>query len=86
MITHNLTSRFQARIISNRESEILDLISKEFTINEIAKLLFLSPHTIVTHRKNMMRKLDVKNAAGMIRKAFELGLLSVDQNTIPKAS
>jgi len=85
MITHKLTTRFKSHI-SSREAEILELISLEYTINEIAKLLFLSPHTIVTHRKNMMRKLDVRNSAGMIRKAFELGILSLDDTAIPKAS
>lgn len=60
--------------ISNREFEILQLIAFENTINEIATKLFISPHTVITHRKNLMEKLEVKNTAGMIRRAFEEGL------------
>ena len=61
--------------ITQRETQILNLIAFEFTINEIANRLFISHHTVVTHRKNLMSKLKVKNTAGMIRRAFELHLL-----------
>ena len=62
--------------ISNREFEVLQLIAFENTINEIASKLFISTHTVITHRKNIMEKLEVKNTAGMIRKAFEVGLFA----------
>ena len=61
--------------ISEREHEILHLIANEYTTNEIAERLFLSSHTVITHRKNLLNKLDVRNVAGMIRKAFDRGLL-----------
>ncbi len=62
--------------ISNREKEILNLIAFEHNSDEIAKVLFISPHTVITHRKNLLLKLDVKNTAGMVRVAFERGLLN----------
>lgn len=61
--------------ITQRETQILNLIAFEFTINEIATRLFISHHTVITHRKNLMNKLKAKNTAGMIRRAFELHLL-----------
>lgn len=62
--------------ITKREKEVLELISLEYTTREIAKKLFVSTYTVDTHRRNILIKLDCKNMAGMIRKGFELGLLS----------
>ena len=64
--------------ISNREKEILHLIAYEHNSDEIAKVLFLSPHTVITHRKNLLIKLDVRNTAGMVRVAYERGLLNAN--------
>jgi len=64
-------------IISKREKEILENISLGLTVNEIAKNLYLSPHTIITYRRNLLRKLQAKNAACLIRIAFEKRLLQV---------
>jgi len=61
--------------VSQREFQILKLISHEMTTPEIAQELFISAHTVISHRKNIMSKLDAKNTAGMIRRAFEKGLL-----------
>jgi len=61
--------------LTDREIELIKLIGEELTMKEIADKIFLSEHTIKTHRKNIMAKLDVKNTAGMIKKAFILGLI-----------
>lgn len=61
--------------ISKREIQILRLISREYRTSEIARLLFISQHTVLSHRKNLMEKLEVRNTAGLVRKGFELGLL-----------
>jgi len=53
--------------LTNREREILEYISKEFTNKEIASKLFISPRTVDTHRRNLLLKLDVKNTAGLVR-------------------
>jgi len=52
--------------LSEREVEIIKLISDGSTNKEIADQLFLSTHTINTHRKNIMQKLGIKNTAGIV--------------------
>ena len=63
--------------ISNREKEVLFLIAHEKTSKEIANELFISIHTALSHRKNLMEKLEVKNTAGLVRRGFEIGLLKL---------
>ncbi|MBS1913034.1 MAG: response regulator transcription factor [Bacteroidetes bacterium] len=64
--------------ISPREKEILAMIAREFTTNEIAERLFLSPYTVETHRKNLIHKLGVRNTAGLVRIAVQTGLIGED--------
>lgn len=66
---------FNKSILSNREKEIIELIAKEFTTDEIATKLNISKTTIATHRKNIFFKLKVKNVAGLIQKAVHLGVI-----------
>jgi len=61
--------------ISKREKEILGLIIKEHTAQEIANMLFISLHTVETHRSNLMSKLGVRNSAGLVRVALENNLV-----------
>lgn len=61
--------------ISKREKEILGLIIKEHTAQEIANMLFISLHTVETHRSNLMSKLGVRNSAGLVRVALENNLI-----------
>lgn len=63
-------------VISKRESEIIILIAEGFTNQEIADQLFLSSHTVNTHRKNIMSKLGVKNTAGIVMYAVKTNLIS----------
>jgi DNA-binding NarL/FixJ family response regulator len=62
--------------LSERENEIITLIAEGQTNEQIAELLFLSKHTINTHRKNIMAKLGVKNTAGIVMYAVKTGLVS----------
>ncbi|HAP02401.1 MAG TPA: DNA-binding response regulator [Bacteroidetes bacterium] len=64
--------------ITKRELEIVRLIAQELTNAEIAVKLNNSPMTIITHRKNILRKLGVKNTAGLIKYAMESGMLRDD--------
>lgn len=66
--------------ISAREKEVLQLIAYEHTAKEIAKKLYISTHTVISHRKNLFSKLGVRNTAGMIRVAFEQGIMSDQHN------
>ena len=61
--------------LSDREAQILKLISKGKTNEEIADEINLSHLTIKTHRRNMMRKMDVTNIAELITKAIERGYI-----------
>ena len=61
--------------LSEREMEILTLVSEGKTTKEIAAQLFVSARTVETHRVNMMKKLDVQNTAELIKKAAKLGLI-----------
>lgn len=61
--------------ITKRESEILLLIASGNTTQEIADQLFVSPLTIETHRRNLMFKFDVKNAAELVMEASKHKLI-----------
>jgi DNA-binding NarL/FixJ family response regulator len=61
--------------LTNREIEIVRLISEGLTSQEMADKLFISPRTVETHRANLMKKLSVKNAIELVRKAEQLNLL-----------
>ena len=61
--------------LSQRQREILQLISDGYTSKEIAALLNISNHTVLTHRKNLIEKFKVKNTAQLIKKAWS-GILS----------
>lgn len=61
--------------ITKREHEIIRLIAQELTNEEIARQLNNSPMTIITHRKNLLRKLNVKNTAGLVKYAVQHGLI-----------
>jgi len=56
--------------LTKREKEILQLICEEMNTNEIAEKLFLSSHTVETHRKNLLSKTGVKNVAGLVKFAI----------------
>jgi DNA-binding NarL/FixJ family response regulator len=62
--------------ISDRELEIITLIAEGYTNVEIAEKLFLSPHTVNTHRKNILQKLGVNNTAAIVMYAVKTRLVS----------
>ncbi len=68
-------SLFRAPKLSIREKQILSLIVKEYTTQEIGERLFISLKTVETHRSNLISKLNVRNTAGLVRAAIELNLL-----------
>jgi DNA-binding CsgD family transcriptional regulator len=51
--------------ISDREKEVLQLVALGLTNKEIAEKLFISSHTVITHRKNITSKLGIKTIAGL---------------------
>ena len=75
MINFIATQSISENVLSNKETEVLGLISKGLTTNEIATKLFVSSRTIETHRANILKKLEVKNSAELIKRAGEMNLL-----------
>lgn len=61
--------------VTRREKEILQQAAKGLTTQQIAEGLFISPHTVESHRKNLMDKFEVKNLASAIKLAAEYGLI-----------
>jgi DNA-binding NarL/FixJ family response regulator len=61
--------------LTEREIEVLRLISQEFSNGEIAEKLFISIRTVDTHRRNLLEKLQVKNTAGLVKYAIEEKLI-----------
>lgn len=82
-LAQNLLQNFQQRnVVQNelnsltqRELEILKMIALENSNTEIADQLFISPKTVETHRKNLMKKIGVKNSLGVYKFAVKHQLL-----------
>jgi len=68
-------SSFFIPVLTRREKEVLALIVKEHTTDEIASQLFITSKTVEAHRSNLIQKLEVKNVAGLVRVALEKGLI-----------
>ena len=55
--------------LSKREREIISLIARELSNDEIGAALHISTETVKTHRKNLMTKLNVRSVAGLVKYA-----------------
>ena len=69
-------SLFQAAELTDREKEILLLICQELTLKEISQRLFLSENTVRNHKVNIMEKVGVNNVVGLVKFAYEMGLIT----------
>jgi DNA-binding CsgD family transcriptional regulator len=65
--------------ISDREKEVLHLVALGKTNKEISEELFISSHTVVTHRKNITSKLGIKTIAGITVYALLNGIIDPDE-------
>jgi len=68
--------QFKPTELTEREKEILVLICRELTIKEIGQRLFLSENTVRNHRVNMMEKIGVNNTVGLVKFAYEAGIVN----------
>jgi len=62
-------------VLSRREKEIITVIMKEKSINEIAEELCISPKTVEMHRSNLFAKLGVNNITGLVKTVIAKGLV-----------
>jgi DNA-binding CsgD family transcriptional regulator len=72
------TATYQTRdisLLSAREMQVLQLLCEGKSTPKIALILHLSEHTVKTHRKNIMQKMEVKNTMDIMKIAYEKGLL-----------
>jgi two-component system invasion response regulator UvrY len=67
----------EASVLTARETEILELIARGHSTVAIADRLFLSPHTVQTHRKRIIRKLNIKSPTEFVIYALDFGLLKI---------
>jgi DNA-binding CsgD family transcriptional regulator len=65
--------------LSQREKEIITCIVKGFTNKEIAQELFLSTHTVISHRRNISRKLEIHSTAGLTIYAIVNKLVEIEE-------
>ncbi|HRS53694.1 MAG TPA: response regulator transcription factor [Bacteroidales bacterium] len=61
--------------LTPREIEILKLISMEYTSNEIAEKLFISPLTVETHRKHLLKKTNSRSVVGLVKYAINYHII-----------
>lgn len=66
--------------LSEREIEVIKLITSGYSNKEIADMLFISIHTLYTHRKNIMKKLNFKSPVELVLFALDLGLIDTKKS------
>ena len=63
--------------LTEREQVILKLIALEYSGKEISEKLFISVNTVETHRKNLLKKLNVKSSIGLAKYAIKNNFLNL---------
>lgn len=76
MLSSILTGKKDAIVLTKREKEVLLAIQDELSTKEIAAKLFVSEKTIEGYRANLFLKFEVKNVAGLVKKALLKGFIS----------
>jgi len=66
-------------ILSERETEVLKLVALGYTNQQIAEKLYISKHTVISHRKNLTSKLGIKTVSGLTVYAVLNNLIPKDQ-------
>jgi DNA-binding NarL/FixJ family response regulator len=73
-LTSGLFSAEQS-YLTNREMEVLRLIAEGHKVKKIAEILITSQYTVMAHRRNIMKKLDLHSAPELVKYAFENNLV-----------
>jgi two-component system secretion response regulator SsrB len=71
-----LQEEIDTELLTPRQRDILRLVSIGHTNREIAQVLEISVRTVEVHRFNLMRRLNVRNVAQLLRRSLQLGLLA----------
>lgn len=66
---------FLFETLTEREKLVLSLVAKEYSTGEIADTMHLSPHTVESYRKKLLKKLNVKNSVGLAMYAVKYKLV-----------
>jgi DNA-binding NarL/FixJ family response regulator len=78
-IASALKQRAPLRKLSQRQREVLQLLASGSSMRDIARRLSLSVKTVETHRAELMRRLDIRDLAGLVRYAVHVGIVSSTQ-------
>ena len=62
-------------VLTNKETEVLKLIALEYSNQEIADKLDCGIRTVDTHKRNLIKKLEVKNVVGLVKYAIKMGVV-----------
>jgi len=79
LFTSKSKSQANDEELSLRECEILKEVALGKTNKEIAEELFISTHTVITHRKNITKKLNIKTVSGLTVYAILNNIISIEQ-------
>jgi DNA-binding NarL/FixJ family response regulator len=69
-------SQSSGPMLTKKEGEVLKLIAQEFTNQEIAEKLDCGIRTVDTHKRNLIKKLEVKNVVGLVKYALKMGVIA----------
>lgn len=75
MHNHSIGDLVELPRITRREKEILELVGKGLTTGQIATQLFISTHTVESHRKNLIEKFEVTGMSAVVNLATKYGLI-----------
>lgn len=75
MLILNLDNQEEGKLLTDREREIVKLITQEYSNKQIAEELFISERTVETHRKNIFRKTGTSSLVGLIKFAYANNLV-----------
>lgn len=82
LLDNNLNNKSEKEVLTNTEKEILKDIAHGYTTKEIASKRNVSSHTIVTHRKNIFRKISVNTIFEATKYAMRSGIVDIAEYTI----